>query len=302
MAAGASLPFYNEAALAQDLRAIGTIPADAVKINANENPMGPCPAAIEAIRAVAPQGGRYLFDHTFAFIDAMAETEGLPSSHVLPFAGSSDPLHRAVLAFASPSRPLVTADPGYEAPQGAQPGSSGRRSSRFRSARIIRTTLKAWSRPIPAPGVIYICNPNNPTGSVTRKEDIEYIVANKPKDCLVLIDEAYIHFSTTAAPAIDLVASDKDVVVLRTFSKLYGMAGLRRAAPWLSGPSGQAQGVWWARHHARDGDGRGHRQFEGEGTCLRASQDSCRDPRGPLRLDAQERLCLHPVRSQYDHG
>jgi len=229
MTAGAALPFYNEAALAQDLRAIGTIPPDAVKINANENPMGPCPAAIEAIRAVVPHGGRYLFNHTFAFIDAMAETEGLPASHVLPFAGSSDPLHRAVLAFASPTRPLVTADPGYEAPE---------RAARFIGAKVVQVPLRkdyshdpqGMVQADPNTGVIYICNPNNPTGSVTRKEDIEYIVANKPKGCLVLVDEAYIHFSTTATPATDLVAYDKDIIILRTFSKLYGMAGLRAGA------------------------------------------------------------------------
>src|SRR5438552_2420482 len=95
LSAGVALPFYNEAALAQDLKAIGNIPPDAVKINANENPMGPCPAAIEAIREVIPQGGRYLFGQTFAFVEAMAAAEGLPTSHIMPFAGSSDPLHRS---------------------------------------------------------------------------------------------------------------------------------------------------------------------------------------------------------------
>ena len=217
MTAGASLPFYNEAALAQDLRAIGTIPPDAVKINANENPMGPCPAAIEAIRAVIPQGGRYLFHHTFAFIDAMAETEALPATHVLPFAGSSDPLHRAVLAFASPTQPLVTADPGYEAPE---------RAARFIGAKVVQVPLRkdyshdpqGMVQADPNAGVIYICNPNNPTGSVTRKEDVEYIVANKPKGSIVLVDEAYIHFSTTATPATDLVASDNEHVSFGSLS------------------------------------------------------------------------------------
>jgi histidinol-phosphate aminotransferase len=81
-----------------------------------------------------------------------------------------------------------------------------------------------------AAGVIYVCNPNNPTGSVTRKEDIDYIVENKPRGCIVLIDEAYIHFSTSAVSAVEHVAAGKDVIVLRTFSKLYGMAGLRAGA------------------------------------------------------------------------
>jgi histidinol-phosphate/aromatic aminotransferase/cobyric acid decarboxylase-like protein len=79
-------------------------------------------------------------------------------------------------------------------------------------------------------GLIYICNPNNPTGTVTRKDDVAEIVAKKPKGCIALIDEAYIHFAKTATPATEMVAAGKDVIVLRTFSKLYGMAGLRAGA------------------------------------------------------------------------
>jgi histidinol-phosphate aminotransferase len=76
------------------------------------------------------------------------------------------------------------------------------------------------------PGVIYICNPNNPTGTCTPRADMEYAVANAPKGAILLIDEAYIHLSD-ATPSLDFVKDGKDVIVLRTFSKLYGMAGLR---------------------------------------------------------------------------
>ena len=78
----------------------------------------------------------------------------------------------------------------------------------------------------PDAGVFYVCTPNNPTGTLTSHSDIEYLVENKPKNSIVLVDEAYIHFSD-APSAIDLVKAGKDVIVLRTFSKLYGMAGLR---------------------------------------------------------------------------
>jgi histidinol-phosphate aminotransferase len=229
LAAGSALPFYNEAALAQDLKAIGNIPPDAIRLHTNENPMGPCPAAQEAIRRLLPQGGQYLFGQTAAFVEAMAADLGLPISHILPTAGSSDPLHRAVLAYTSPSRPLVAADPGYEAPA---------RAATFLGAKVISVPLrkdyahdaKAMAEADPATGVIYICNPNNPTGSVTRKEDVDYIVAHKPKGCVVLIDEAYIHFASSATSAIEHIATGKDVIVLRSFSKLYGMAGLRAGA------------------------------------------------------------------------
>lgn len=78
----------------------------------------------------------------------------------------------------------------------------------------------------PDAGVFYTCTPNNPTGTLTSHADIEYFLEKKPKGSLVLVDEAYIHFSD-AQSAIDLVKADKDLIVLRTFSKLFGMPGLR---------------------------------------------------------------------------
>jgi histidinol-phosphate aminotransferase len=227
--AGAALPFYNESALAQGLSAMRNLPPDAVRINANENPMGPCPEAARAISDIVQQGGRYLYHETFAFVDAMASALDLAPDHVMAFAGSSDPLHRAVLAFTSPAKSFVAAEPGYEA---------GARAAEFIGAKTTKVPLRkdwahdtqAMAQADPDAGLIYVCNPNNPTGSITPKEDIEYLLANKPKGAIVLLDEAYIHLSKTAEPATALVASDKDLIVLRTFSKLYGMAGLRAGA------------------------------------------------------------------------
>ncbi len=229
LAAGSSLSFYNEATLAQGLSAGPPLPEDAVRINANENPMGPCPEAVEAIRKLVPQGGRYLYQETFAFRDAMAAAEGVPLDHVAPFAGSSDPLHRVVLAFCGPEKSFVVADPGYEA---------GGKAAEFIGARTIKVPLRRdWSHDVrsmaaadPNAGVIYVCNPNNPTGSVTPREEIEYLVANKPRGTIILLDEAYIHLAKTAEPGTPMVVAGKDVIILRTFSKLYGMAGLRAGA------------------------------------------------------------------------
>ena len=86
--------------------------------------------------------------------------------------------------------------------------------------------IKAMLAAASNPGVIYICNPNNPTGTCTPRSDIEYAVANAPKDSVLLIDEAYIHLCD-APRSIDFVKEGKNVIVLRTFSKLYGMAGIR---------------------------------------------------------------------------
>jgi histidinol-phosphate aminotransferase len=230
MTAGATLPFYNESALAQGLSAMRKpIPPDAVRINANENPLGPCPEAAEAIFGVVRKGGRYLYEETFAFSKLQAELEGLKPSEVLPYAGSSAPLHQTVLAFTSPKQPLVIGDPGYEAAE---------RAAKFVGADVIRISLtkgsyshdvKAMVKACPSPGLYYVCSPNNPTGTLTSREDIEWLLANKPAGSVVLLDEAYLHLAG-APPASDLVAAGKDLIVLRTFSKLYGMAGLRAGA------------------------------------------------------------------------
>jgi len=227
LAAGATLPFSSESALAQ-LSMVKNIPADAVKINANENPLGPCPEAAEAMHNIIQKGGRYLYEETFTMQETLAEMEGLKPSYITPYAGSSAPLHQAVLAFTSPTKPFVTGDPGYEA---------GERAAEFIGAKVIRVPLTktyahdvvAMAKASPNAGLIYICNPNNPTGTLTSREDIDYIVANKPAGSILLLDEAYIHISG-APMASDLVAADKDVIILRTFSKIYGMAGLRAGA------------------------------------------------------------------------
>ncbi|MEO8661905.1 MAG: pyridoxal phosphate-dependent aminotransferase [Bryobacteraceae bacterium] len=225
--AGSTLPFYNESALAQ-LSMVSNMPEDAVKINANENPLGPCPEAAEAIYSVVKKGGRYLYEETFSFGKTLADQEGLKPNYVMPFPGSSDPLHRSILAFTSPSKPLIMSDPGYEA---------GERAAHFVGAKVIKVPLtkdyahdvKAMIAADPNAGVIYICNPNNPTGTLTSRADLEWALANKPAGSLLLIDEAYIHLSG-AQFSSDFVAADKDVIILRTFSKLYGMAGLRAGA------------------------------------------------------------------------
>jgi histidinol-phosphate aminotransferase len=227
ISAGAALPFYNEPAMAQ-LSAVRDMPADAVKINANENPLGPCPEALEAIHNIAAKGGRYLYEETFGFQEVLAEQEGVKANYVQPYAGSSAPLHQAVLAFTSPTKPFVTANPGYEA---------GERAAAFIGAPVIRVPLtstyahdvKKMAAASKDAGLIYVCNPNNPTGTLTAREDIEWLLANKPEGSILLLDEAYIHIAG-AAMCSDLVAKDKDIIILRTFSKIYGMAGIRAGA------------------------------------------------------------------------
>ena len=228
MVAGASsMPFYNEPALAQ-LSKVTNAPSDAVMINANENPLGPCPEAMEAVHNIVAKGGRYLYGETDKLQAAMATQEDISPDSVRIFVGSSPALHQAVLAFTSPTRPLVIADPGYEA---------GERAANFIGTPVVKVPLtptyahdvKAMASASATAGLIYICNPNNPSGTLTPKSEIEWLVANKPAGSVVMIDEAYTHIAGAPFNS-DLVAQGKDVVLLRTFSKIYGMAGLRAGA------------------------------------------------------------------------
>ena len=178
-----------------------------VRINANENPLGPCAAARSAIAAIIPEAGRYQFGLMVEFVKLYAQSVGVGEDQVRIFAGSSEPLHYTVMAFTSPKASYVTADPGYEA------GMFAAESAR---ARVVKVPLtKAYAHDVramiaaaPDAGVFYICTPNNPTGTLTSLSDIEYLLENKPKGSIVLVDEAYIHFCD-APSAIDLVKAGK---------------------------------------------------------------------------------------------
>jgi histidinol-phosphate aminotransferase len=202
-----------------------SMPSDAVLINANENPLGPCEAARTAIASVAGKGGRYDIIEMMKLVEVFAKQNSIPDENVAVYAGSSEPLHYSVLSYTSPARSFVAGDPTYEA---------GGRAAEIAKAKTIPVALtktyahdvKAMAAADPAAGVIYICNPNNPTGTITSREDILWLLDNKPKGSVLLVDEAYIHLSD-AHSVVDQTANRKDIIVLRTFSKIYGMAGIR---------------------------------------------------------------------------
>ncbi len=197
----------------------------AIWIDQNENPLGPCAAAREAVTGMAAQGGRYFTDLTEDFEKRFAASVGLKPDFVSAFPGSSGPLHHSVLAFTSANRSYVTADPGYEAGMFAA-NASGARIVKVPLTKTYAHDVKAMIAAAPDAGMFYVCSPNNPTGTLTPHVDIEYLLESKPKGSIVVVDEAYIHFVDTPS-TVDLVKAEKDIVVLRTFSKIYGMAGLR---------------------------------------------------------------------------
>ncbi|KMS57304.1 pyridoxal phosphate-dependent aminotransferase [Sphingobium cupriresistens] len=200
--------------------------AGAVRIGANECWTGPFPVAAKAAFKLVEEGNRYEPDNEHQkLFDAVASVEGIPADRIVAWPGSSDPLSRVAVAYASPTRGIVTADPTYEAIW---------RTGDWLGAKVTKVPLtsdyrhdvKAMLAADPNAGVYYICSPNNPTGTVTPIADIEWLANNKPKDSILVVDEAYIHW-VDGPNAAKLAATRDDVLILRTFSKLFGMAGMR---------------------------------------------------------------------------
>jgi histidinol-phosphate/aromatic aminotransferase/cobyric acid decarboxylase-like protein len=240
MGAAAAIPFFNEFALAQQAeqapggrrgagaRVMRPFDPEMVVISSNENPMGPTKEGIEAMAKVGPLGWRYRPQgENLEFEALLHSTENVKPGYVDGYPGSSQPLANCAPAFTSPTRSWVMGSPGY-----------GSGAGRFVGNKVVKVPLRkdyshdveAMIKADPNAGAFYICNPNNPTGTFTSRKDFEYILANKKKDAVLIIDEAYVHFSGPENYSTELVRQDKDVLVLRTFSKIYGMAGLRAGA------------------------------------------------------------------------
>jgi histidinol-phosphate aminotransferase len=226
--AGRMLP---EAAYAQRAAVHGTLPPDMVWLNANENPEGPPRSSIEAMMKVLPEGGRYHYQEFADFYATLARSEDLAPEQILVGSGSSEVLHAAIDAFTSPTRPLIAVDPTYEGPVDLTARGLGRT--------VLRVTLDPPYTPDvrklvahaekSGGGLIYLCNPNNPTSTITPKKDLAWMIDNLPPATVALVDEAYSHFADSPdfESALSYVRQGKNVVVTRTFSKIYGMAGLR---------------------------------------------------------------------------
>lgn len=202
------------------------LPAKRLLLDSNECWTGPMPAGIDAAHGILARCNRYEPDgERDAFIRAASAFDGVGADWVSPWPGSSDPLSRAVVSFCSPTRGLVSADPTFElAWETAE--YLGVPVRKVPLTADYRHDVKAMLAADPQAGLFYVCSPNNPTGTVTPLEDIAWLVKNKPAHAKVLVDEAYIHF-TDLPSAATLFAGRDDVIVLRTFSKLFGMAGMR---------------------------------------------------------------------------
>ncbi|RXR06373.1 pyridoxal phosphate-dependent aminotransferase [Pseudoxanthomonas composti] len=225
---GVGLQVAGSRAAAQDVAPgrVGAAKPEVINLGANTLSIGPAKSALQQIAESAPDSGGYPGKEARDFMSTLSEQLGVPEDHISVYPGSGTPLGLAVMTFTGPERSLVTADPTYEQSWRTAPKVGGK-VIKIPQRADNSHDVQAMCAADPKAGIVYICNPNNPTGAITTRKDIEYALAHKPAGSILLIDEAYIHFSDNAASVVDLVPTHPDLLVLRTFSKLYGMAGLR---------------------------------------------------------------------------
>ncbi|MEY2520748.1 MAG: histidinol-phosphate aminotransferase [Verrucomicrobiota bacterium] len=204
-----------------------TKPSDVVRLSSNENPYGPSPAALKAMTAAFALAWKYPDETQDELVEALAKLNQVSKDQILPGAGSGEILKVAVAAFTGTDKKLVVGDPTFEAAAGHAKASH---------AEVVKVKLNSsYSHDLPKmlevpnTGLHYVCNPNNPTASITPKAELRAFLTKVPKQTIVLVDEAYHHFveSPDYESVIPLVKDYPNLIVARTFSKIYGMAGLR---------------------------------------------------------------------------
>jgi histidinol-phosphate aminotransferase len=205
-----------------------------IRISSNENPLGPGQHALDAIAGKFPEAGRYPFNSTpneGALVSAVAAKFGVKPDNVVMGAGSGEILTNAVRAFTSPTRPLVTAWPSFENPH-TTASKIGTPIKEIPLDAQLRIDIPKMVAAVKGAGLVFFCNPNNPTATVhgsTAVSDFVKEVRKQSPETVILLDEAYHDYVTDPAykTGIEIAMSTPNVFVARTFSKAYGMAGLR---------------------------------------------------------------------------
>jgi len=199
-----------------------------VRLSANENPYGPSPKAFQAITDSFGLACRYPDEHNNVLIDKLAKLNGVNHDQILLGDGSGEILKLCAETFTGPQNgKLVAADPTFEAILN---------NASANGAEVVKVPLtSSFQHDLPKmldsakAGLIYICNPNNPTASITPKGELRDLIATSPPQTTILVDEAYFHYADSPDydSVIALVKDHPNLIVSRTFSKIYGMAGLR---------------------------------------------------------------------------
>jgi len=204
-------------------------PTGLIDLSSNENPYGPSPAALEAMTRSQAVAARYPDAAERATVEAIARLHGVDPARVVLGCGSSEILRLCDAAFLGPGRTVVAAEPTFEA---VLHYAKVTRAEPITVPLTVdfRHDLSAMARACDArTGLVYVCNPNNPTGTIVSGEELLAFLAQVPPTTAVVVDEAYHHFVEAAAylSAVETIERYPNVVVARTFSKIYGMAGMR---------------------------------------------------------------------------
>ena len=205
------------------------IPTGAIRLNFNENPYGPSPKALTALADCGPLANRYPDEAYLQVIATLAQKYNLKPENIILGCGSTEILRAADDAFLDSTRNVVAAAPTFEAVLDY---------ARVLHSNAVLIPLTADHRhDLPKmaaactskTGVVYICNPNNPTGTIVTRDELAAFVQAAPPTTLILVDEAYYDFvdDPRYASAIEFIPAHPNVIVARTFSKIYGMAGMR---------------------------------------------------------------------------
>lgn len=201
-----------------------------IRLSSNENAFGFTPKATAAMAAVLESGNYYNRNDVTDLVDTIAAYEKVSTDYILPTAGSGPVLLMTAMAYMKPGKNVVTAAPGYTQLTRTWADLGGD----IKYVPVSETygyDFKAMSLAIDEnTAIVYICNPNNPTGVLADPAELRRFVMTVPKDVLVFMDEAYLELSSGGLPAnsmAPLVKARKNLIISRTFSKAHGMAGLR---------------------------------------------------------------------------
>src|SRR5436309_4585837 len=199
-----------------------------VRLSANENPYGPSPQAHAAMKNAVDLCCRYPDEANDVLLEKIAKINGVGREQIALGDGSSEILKLCAETFTGPTQgKLIAAEPTFEAIL---------EYSKANGADVVKVPLtSSFAHDLPKmsaaakKGLIYICNPNNPTASITPKSDLHEFIAKTHRETTILVDEAYFHYADGPdyESVIPLVKDHPNLIVSRTFSKIYGMAGLR---------------------------------------------------------------------------
>jgi histidinol-phosphate aminotransferase len=204
--------------------------ADPVLLYRNENPYGPSEKVLAVLRESVASGNRYPRTEYDTLIGNLAALHNVKPEQIVLGCGSGEILGMAALEFLKPGKKLVQAVPTFPSLGKLAQGAGVEVASVPLNKRYEHDLAAMQDAARASTGLVYIVNPNNPTGTITPRKDIEAFIGKLPSDVIVLIDEAYHHFvtpNTAYESFLERHFDDPRIVVSRTFSKIYGLAGMR---------------------------------------------------------------------------